>query len=300
MKVQMPTSQTRCCIVIASEERSERLHENLRPYALTSQQSAVVKMGFLRQTAQRARKLASPANVLVSAREEERSVWTGPLWFTRPANRFISDRGVPMAFSTVAAVLSVAVRLPHCLVTVLPSDFWVAKESLFMESIEKVLASLQRAPGTVATLGMSDPYPGNDEDYLVVGPESCQTGAVIQARAHRPAPSIAKQLVKEGALVASGILLGQAQAFAERVRKYWPTLALELTDNVDANSLSTEERRLSVDAYRHISRSAMSSIRMSPPAFPMRAYRVQGSGWCSRKPFPVAPTKPATAKTTVF
>jgi mannose-1-phosphate guanylyltransferase len=293
VKVQVSTSQARCCIVIADEERSERLTGNLRPYALNSQRSAAVKIGFLRQAALRARRLASPGNVLVSAREEDRSVWAGPLWFTRPANRFISDLGVPMSFSTVAAVLSVAARFPYCLVTILPSDFWVANESLFMESIEKVLTALQRVPGTVATLGMSDPHPGIAEDYLVVGPESSQTGAAIQAKAHRPAPAIATQLLKEGALVASGILLGRAQAFAERVLKYWPQLARELTSTQESDCFPEAEHRLSVHAYRHISRLAMSSIRLSPPAFPMRAFRVHGSGWCSRKPLEVIPREPS-------
>ena len=49
-------------------------------------------------------------------------------------------------------------------------------------------------PGRVATLGMVDAYTGINEDYLVVGPENAHLGAVIQAKANRPAQWIAKQL----------------------------------------------------------------------------------------------------------
>ncbi len=283
MTVKISTSQGRCCIVLANHERSERMIDGLCQRPVIFQQAAIVKRGFLRQASLRARRIASPAKVLLSAREGDRSIWVGPLWFTQPANRFISDRGVPTSLSTAAAVLSVAVRSPSCLVTILPSDFWVARESVLTDAIEKVLTALKRVPGTVATLGMSDPHPGIDEDYLIVGPATSKMGAAIQAKANRPGPSVAKQLLKEGALVASGILLGHAQAFSARIHKYWPHLARELTDTVGSDRSPEAEHRLSVDAYQRIARSVISSMRLSPLTFPMRAFRVQGSGWCSRK-----------------
>jgi len=282
MKVKVCGSQARCCIVVANDERSERLAGGSN-WTLNSQQAAIVKRGFLRQASLRARRIASPANVLVSAREEDRSVWSSALWFTQPANRFISGRGVSTSISTAAAVLSVAARSPSCLVTILPSDFWVARESVLADAIDKALTALQEIPGTVATLGMSDTHPGSDEDYLVVGPASSQTGAMIQAMANRPGPAAARQLSREGALVASGILLGHAQAFAARIHKYWSHLAQALANTVGSDHSPETEHRLPADAYQHLSRSVMSSIRLSPPAFPMRAFRVQGSGWCSRR-----------------
>jgi mannose-1-phosphate guanylyltransferase len=283
VKEKMPASQAPCCIVIATDERSERLTDTLHRGPLNSQQAAIVKRGFLRQALLRARRIASPASVLVSAREEDRSVWAGPLWFTQSANRFISDRGVPTSLSTAAAVLSVAATSPSRLVTILPSDFWVARESVLAEAIESALMALQRVPGTVATLGMSDTHPGADEDYLIVGPGGSQMGAAIQAKANRPAPSVAKRLSDEGALVASGILVGHAQAFAERIQKYWPQLARELTNTVGSDRSQDAEHRLSACVYHHISRSVLCAMRLFPPTFAMRAFRVQGSGWCSRK-----------------
>jgi mannose-1-phosphate guanylyltransferase len=199
VKVEMSLSRARCCIVVAADERSERLIGGLnRP--LNSEQAAIVKMGFLRQASLRARRVASPGNILVSARDEDRNIWAGPLWFTKPAGRFISDRGVPTSLSTAAAVLSVAARSPSCLVTILPSDFWVARESALAESIDNALTALQRVPDTIATLGMSDTHPGTDEDYLIVGPGNSQIGAAIQAKANRPGPAEARRLLDNGAL----------------------------------------------------------------------------------------------------
>jgi mannose-1-phosphate guanylyltransferase len=130
---------------------------------------------------------------------------------------------------------------------------------------------------------MIDSHHKGHEDYLVVGPNNAQKGAVIQARVNRPETRLAKQLITEGAMVASGILLGYAQTFAARINEYWPHLAQELIRIVKSDCLPDAERRFSAGAYRQIPRSVMNSMRLSPPTFPMRAFRVQGSGWCSRK-----------------
>jgi hypothetical protein len=100
---------------------------------------------------------------------------------------------------------------------------------------------------------------------------------------NRPESRLAKQLITEGAMVASGILLGYAQAFAARISKYWPHLARDLIHTLESDCLLGGERRFSASAYRQIPRAVMNSVRLSPPTFPMRAFPVQGSRWCSRK-----------------
>jgi mannose-1-phosphate guanylyltransferase len=276
--------QARCCIVIADENRPERVGGTLNGENTSSRSAeAAMKMGFLRQASLRASRLVSAAHVLLSAQESDRNIWERPLWFTRPANRFIADSGTPTALSTAAAILSVAAGSPSCLVAILPSDFWVARGSVLIEAIERVFTSLHRVPGGVATLGMVDAHTESDEDYLVVGPDNAQTGAVIHAKWNRPALPIARQLTKEGAIVFSGILLGYAHAFSAHIYEYWPHLARELDLTRESNSISECEHRFPYDAYRHIPRSVIGSVRWSAPTFPMRVFRVQGSGWCSRK-----------------
>ena len=285
MKTEYASQRTRYCLVAANEDRLERATAGLPSNAPNAQQMRVVKMGFLRQSSIRARKLACPANVVVSAQAADRSVWEGPFWFTKPSNRFVADHGAPTALATAAALLCIASNEPSSLVVVMPSDFWVARGSVLTVAIDKVCGLLRINPETVATLGIVDNHMEIDEDYLVVGPNNPQKGAVIQARINRPDPGIARQLINEGAMIASGILLGYAQAFAARIYKYWPHLAQELRDSLQLHSHSEAEHTLVADTYRKIPRSVISSMRLSPPTFPMRAFRVQGSGWCSRKPF---------------
>jgi hypothetical protein len=75
--------QTRCCIVIADEERQHRFDDSLSGSGKHYRSAeAVIRKGFLRQASVRARRLVSPASVLVCAQEADRDIWEGPLWFT--------------------------------------------------------------------------------------------------------------------------------------------------------------------------------------------------------------------------
>lgn len=283
MRTQQSVASKRCCIVVANDQRGVRLSGALLQCAPSARPAPAVTQGFLRLAARRATRLASPINVLVCAQDADRHIWERPFWFTRPVNRFISDPGTPTSLSTAGAALSIATKDPSCLIAILPSDFWVARESVLMDAIEKAFTQMRVMPESVATLGMIDSHQENHEDYLVVGPIHAQKGAVIQARVNRPEARLAKQLITEGAMVASGILLGYAQAFAARISKYWPHIAQQLLGSMESECLPAAERKFSTSAYQQIPRSAMNSMRLSPPTFPMRAFRVQGSGWCSRK-----------------
>ena len=280
-RAQASAASKRCCIIVANDKHSERMSTFFVQRGSGS--AAAVNMGFLRLAARRARKLSSPANVIVCAQEIDRRSWEGPFWFTRPANRFVSELGTPSSLPVAAAVLSIAIKDPSCPIAILPTDFWVARECVLTEAIEKAFGQLQVMPESVATLGMIDSHQEGQEDYLVVGPHHAQKGAAIQARINRPERELANQLIREGAMVASGILLGYAQAFAARINKYWPHLAQELIPAVKIDCLADVERKFSAFAYRRIPRLAMNSAQLSPPTFPARAFPVRGSGWCSRQ-----------------
>ena len=293
MRAEIPMEKLRHCIVVAAGQQLGHTTDVARRRPPSSERAAIIEGGFLRQSLRRARRIASPNHVLLSAREDDRSIWAGPFWFVQAANRFVSERGVPTSLSTAAAVLAVAASSPSSLVTILPGECWVARESVLMGAIESALTALRAEPDAVGTLGMSDAHAGTEEDYLIVGPGNSHMGTVILGKADRPRPAVARRLLDGGALVASGILLGQAQAFAARIRGYWPQLAQELTVIADTERSAHDERRLSACECRHIARQLMSSSYLFPATFATRAFRVRGSGWCSCKRFNESPSASA-------
>jgi hypothetical protein len=70
----------------------------------------------------------------------------------------------------------------------------VASESIVIAAIESVFRSFHRVPGRVTTLGMVDTHTELDENYLVVGVDNAQAGALIQAKVNQPALPIARHV----------------------------------------------------------------------------------------------------------
>jgi mannose-1-phosphate guanylyltransferase len=75
---------------------------------------------LLQKALNRARQIAPPAQILVTARDEYRNLWKSALWFVSPTHRFISDTRAASALATAAALLSIAADSPSNIVTILP------------------------------------------------------------------------------------------------------------------------------------------------------------------------------------
>jgi mannose-1-phosphate guanylyltransferase len=91
-----------------------------------------------------------------------------------------------------AAVLELAERAPSRPIVMLPTNYWIAKESVFSDAIELALWSLPRCPNGIATLGMADTHADGEEDYLVLGQSNGYTGADIHAYVRKPGSKAAK------------------------------------------------------------------------------------------------------------
>lgn len=154
---------------------------------------------------------------------------------------------------------------------------------MLRDAIELTLWSLPRLPTGIATLGMLDAHASGDEDYLVVGPSSGYTGSVIHAHVRRPELKAAQNLKAQGALAASGILIGYTHAIAAHICRLWPQQARTLKSTFDLDDSSDREGRTAARNAGSIASVSLGQIRLIPPVFPMRAFTVQGSGWCRSK-----------------
>ena len=222
--------------------------------------------GFLRQASQRARQIAAPANIGFCAREDDRATWEGPLWFTRPENRFLFDSTMPAPIAAAAVMLKLAQSAPCRPIVLLPTNYWIAKESVLRDAIELALWSLPRFPNGIATLGMADTHADSEEDYLVLGQGNGHTGAVIHAYVRKPGAMAAKQLKAEGAVVASGILIGYSHSFAAHIRRLWPRQASALIGASHPNDVFP--RKCCFPAAEPVSSISMGEIRLTAPVFP--------------------------------
>ena len=267
------------CIVIADDHGPEYVPT----IAGAARSSPVQFCGFgepttlLQKALHRARHIAPTDQIAVTVREENRGRWESALWCIRPERRFVSDTRMMSSLTTAAALLSIAADSVSNVVTILPARCYVANEWLLSAALDTLRKMLPRIPEGVGTLGMIDIDYAVDEDYLV--PCEPTTGPILAVlgMAHRPVGWVAQHLRQQGAMVASGILMGYAGVFAAHIYNRWPELAKAL---VKANELAARgENRLRVDRYPEVPRSVLRSLRWSPPIFPQRALRVFRCGW---------------------
>jgi mannose-1-phosphate guanylyltransferase len=276
----LDTRKRKCwCVVVADDHGPEFV-----PSASgVAKMSPVQYCGFgdptslLQKALHRAMRIAHPAQIAVTVREDDRERWESSLWFLRPEHRFVSDTRMTSSLTTAAALLSIAADSASNVVTILPTRCYVAIERILSSALDQLHAMLPGVPEGVATLGMLDIDDGIDEDYLVPCEANEGPGLAILGMARRPVGWVAQHLRQNGAMVASGILTGYAGVFAEHIHKRWPALAQALSD-FNAAAVAGENR-LRADMCRDVPRSVLGSLRWCPPTFPQRALRVFRCGW---------------------
>jgi len=181
------------------------------------------------------------------------------------------------SLTIAAGLLSIAAESASNVVTILPARCYVGNEGILSSALAQLQAMLPDLPEGVATLGMIEMDDGVDEDYLVPCSGNSGPGLSVLGVAHRPVGRVAQHLRQHGAMVASGILTGYAGVFAAHIYNRWPVLANSLA-GMNAAAVGGENR-LRADMFQGVPRSALRSLKWSPPVLPQRALRVHCCGW---------------------
>jgi mannose-1-phosphate guanylyltransferase len=234
---------------------------------------------LLQRAMRRAATMAPPSQVMITALDEYREYWEPSVWYVRPENRFVSENRATSFLTGAAALLSIAQLSPSNVVTILPARCYVAQEWILRAALERALSILPDVREGVVTLGMVDIDEGIDEDYLAVARARIGAGFRVLGFARRPASWTARLLVMQGAMIASGITIGYAGAFAAHISKHWPGLTQALTRLSAAAAAAGAECEVPLDLQRGMPRPSMKSLRWNPPMFPQRAIPVMGSSW---------------------
>jgi mannose-1-phosphate guanylyltransferase len=243
----------------------------------------------LQKALHRATAVAPASQVIVTAFAGYRTLWEPSVWFVRPERRFVGDSATASQQSSAAAILSVAACSPSHVIIILPARCYVAHELILRRAINRALLELPGIPEGVVTLGMLDLEEGIDEDYLVVGRPRAGRGLRVDAFARRPTAWIARHLWQQGALVASGIMIGYAGVFAAHVSKSWPGISKQLARMGSIAAEAGAECKIASSSGCGVPPRVLQSLRWCPPAFPQRVFGVYRSGWSGlRSPRSVA------------
>jgi hypothetical protein len=216
---------------------------------------------------------------MVTVLEEYREFWEPSTWFVRPDHRFICESRAESTLTAATAVLKIAGNSPSNVVVILPGCVQVRRECVLESALGDAIAALSLVPEGVLTLAMIDPEHGVDEDYLVLDRSACCIGQQVLGVARRPNTWVAHLLRQQGALIASGIVIGYAGALAAHVSRQWPGLTRQLNDAATTATAASAECELSTRISCRGLRPALASLRWHAPTLKQRALTVAGCGW---------------------
>jgi hypothetical protein len=285
MARQIDPRSSHWCIVVADDHSPEWV-----PYGALELHPVPVQYGclggsatLLHQALHRAASIAPASQILVTALEEYRDRWEPILWCVRPAMRFVSDKRTNSLLSSAAALLSIARISPSSIVTILPARCYVAHEWILRQALRQAVCELPYVPEGAATLGMLDIAEGVDEDYMVVSRARTGRGLTAYGIARRPTAWVARHLLRQGAVVSSGVMVGYAGVFAAHISKHWPEISQRLTTLVTLAGAAQRECKISNGLQHREPGSALKPLRWHPLAFPQRVFTVCESGWSGLK-----------------
>jgi mannose-1-phosphate guanylyltransferase len=269
------------CIVVADEHGHEwapgmRAGEQPTPvqYARLGGSTTLLQRALVR-----AKRIAPASQIMVTVLEEYREFWEPSVWFVRPEHRFVCEGRAESALTVAAAVLKIADESPSHVVVIAPGGVQVLRESVLAAALDRALSALPSTREGAITLAMIDVEGGIDEDYLVLDRPSFLPGVRVLGIARRPNTWIAHHLRQQGAMIASGIMIGYAGVFAAHISRQWPGLTRKLNQAAHAATAASAECELSMRLSRDIAKPTLASLRWHAPTLKQRALCVEGCGW---------------------
>jgi mannose-1-phosphate guanylyltransferase len=234
---------------------------------------------MLQKALHRAVRISHPARVMVTAAEAHRLHWQRALWFMRAEHRFLSESPGGSLLTTAAAVLSIAARTPTALITILPARCYVADEWTLTLALHRALSERRFLSVGILTLGIVGL--GVDEDYLVLRAPDDRPTVAVAYTAQRPMEWVARDIVRRGAVVATGIYIASASTLASLFYKYWPVLTHRILRHLKQSHVPGVENPIAPAVAQEALRAASRPFWDRSPWLTLRALRVAHCGWSS-------------------
>lgn len=178
-------------------------------------------------------------------------------------------------------LLNIARQERDAIVAVLPSDHYYSDESAFTESLEAAFQIAQRNPESVVLLGARPNGPEIEFGWIEVG---SAIGAIhedlfaVKGFKEKPPLNVAEQLLKNGALWNTFVMVGNVQAYIDIAWKGTPALMERLGLFL---MLAPESRDISIPAtlYDGISPTDFSRHVLTPGCDHLMAIKLSCTGW---------------------
>lgn len=153
---------------------------------------------------------------------------------------------------TLPAILWSLLRLfredEHALVAFFPSDHYFANEDGFISTLERIFAFVDRERDSIILLGAEAERP--ETEYGWIEPEEAAEGrfpngfASVRRFWEKPPLDTARELLAQGCLWNTFVMIGSAGAFLKMIRKTAPVLFDTFDAALPSRALEVEEQKM--------------------------------------------------------
>jgi mannose-1-phosphate guanylyltransferase len=167
---------------------------------------------LLQETLQRARGFALQPHISVIVSARHALWWRAANLDIAAGNLVVQPENRGTANGILLQLLHVLERDPAAIVVLLPADHCVVDETALRQAIERALELVRRQPQRLALLGVEPTFADPDLGYILPGP-TCELGAATVAGfVEKPAVARAAQLIAQGALWNTFIMVASARS----------------------------------------------------------------------------------------
>ncbi|MFN8179790.1 MAG: sugar phosphate nucleotidyltransferase [bacterium] len=192
---------------------------------------------LLELTRDRARRVVPESRIMTVVSAWHARWWT-PLLGPGSGNVVVQPQNRGTAVGLLVPLLSILERDPEARVWVLPTDHWVGDEETLARAVRKAFGRIEEEPDRVVILGISPDAP--DTQYGWILPETADRDGFkrVASFVEKPAPSEAKQLLDDGGVWNSFLLVARAHALVSLYERRLPTLLATMRQAVAGRDLA--------------------------------------------------------------
>jgi mannose-1-phosphate guanylyltransferase len=178
---------------------------------------------LLEETFDRAHAFSTERCTLTVVAAEHRAHWYQALNRVPRENVLVQPMNRGTANGILLGLTAILTRDPDALVTILPSDHYVAKEDVLRRCVSRALAVAEcGAPDAVHFLGITPETADPELGYIVRGEPQVDGSFTIGRFVEKPSAELAASLLRKRALWNSFILVARASALVDLVARRFP------------------------------------------------------------------------------
>lgn len=222
-----------------------------------------------------------PVKTMFSLTEKHECYYDSLLRDVPPRNLVVQPKNIGTAPAILYSLLRLEKISPAASAAFFPSDHYFSDNNLFISYIEIAFDAVRRQPDSVILLGIEPE--SADEEYGWIEPEKSATETTqniwnVQRFWEKPAPALARELLSNGCLWNSFVMVGQVSAFLKMIRKSASELYGKF-DRIKSKLHTSEETTAIKSLYENVPETNFSTEVLVKSAKDLSVIPVTGSKW---------------------